>query len=47
MGCRGSTLYTVLPHNLTKEKITQLIEQTLTERAHFIWLVMRTVSFYF
>ena len=40
-----STLYTTLPHNLIKEKITELIEQLLTERAHFIWLVMRNAHF--
>ena len=34
------TLYTTLPHNLIKEKLTELIEQTLTERTHFILLVM-------
>ena len=32
-----STLYTTLPHNLIKEKLTELIEnEHLTERAHFI-----------
>ena len=40
-----STLYTTLPHNLIKEKLTELIEQT--ERAHFIWLVMIKMLFYF
>ena len=30
------TLYTTLPHNLIKEKTNT----HLTERAHFIWLVM-------
>ena len=40
-----STLYTTLPHNLIKEKLTELIEQHLTERAHFIWLVMIKMPF--
>ena len=40
-----STLYTTLPRNLIKEKLTELIEQTLTERAHFIWLVMIKMPF--
>ena len=40
-----STLYTTLPHNLIKEKLTELIEQTLTERAHFIWSVMIKMPF--
>ena len=31
-----STPYTTLPHNLIKEKLNELIEQLLTERAHFI-----------
>ena len=34
-----STLYTTLPHNLIKEKLAELNKQ-LTERNHFIWLVM-------
>ena len=42
-----STLYTTLPHNLIKEKLTELIEHHLTERAHFIWLVMIKMPFYF
>ena len=37
-----STLYTTLPHHLIKEKLTELIEQTLTKRAHF---VMRKAHF--
>ena len=40
-----STLYTTLPHNLIKEKLTELIEKYLTERAHFIWLVMIKMPF--
>ena len=41
-----STLYTTLPYNLIKEKITELIEKKLLiESAHFIWLVIRTVPF--
>ena len=40
-----STLYTTLPHNLIKEKLTELIEQNLTEGAHFIWLVMIKMPF--
>ena len=34
-----------LPYNLIKENLTKLIEQTFTERAHFIWLVMRNAHF--
>ena len=41
-----STLYTTLPHNLIKEKLTELIEQTFIERAHFIWLVMMKMPFF-
>ena len=41
-----STLFTTLPHNLIKEKLTELIEQYLTERAHFIWLVMIKIPFF-
>ena len=41
-----STLYTTLPHNLIKEKLTELIEQTFTGRAHFIWLVMMKMPFF-
>ena len=41
-----STLYTTLHHNLIKEKLTELIEHKyLTERAHFIWLVMIKMPF--
>ena len=40
-----STLYTTLPHNLIKEKLTELIEQPFTERVHFIWLVMTKMPF--
>ena len=40
------TLYTTLPHNLIKEKLTELIEQHLTERANFIWLVMIKMPFF-
>ena len=36
-----SNLYTASPHTLIKEKLTKLIEHILTERAHFIWLVMK------
>ena len=39
-----STLHTTLPHNLIKEKLPELIEQT-KERAHFIWLVMIKMPF--
>ena len=42
--CDFSTLYTTLPHNLTKEKLTKLIKQT--ERAHFIWFVMIKLPFF-
>ena len=41
-----STLFTTLPHNLIKEKLTELIEKHLTERAHFIWLVMIKMHFF-
>ena len=40
-----STLYTTLPHNLLKEKLTEFIEHHLTERAHLIWLVMIKMPF--
>ena len=40
-----STLYTILPHNLIKEKLTELIEHFLIERALFIWLVTRKTPF--
>ena len=40
-----STLYTTLPHNLIKEKLTKLIGH-LTERAQFIWLVMIKMPFF-
>ena len=39
------TLFTTLPHNLIKDKITELTEQHLPERAHFIWLVMIKMPF--
>ena len=38
-----STLCTTLPHNLIKEKLTELIEQTEQRPAHFIWLVMKNL----
>ena len=42
-----STLYATLPHNLFKEKLTELIEQTFDrEGAHFILLVMRNAHFF-
>ena len=34
--CDFSTLYTTLPHNLIKEKLTKLIEQTFNREAQFI-----------
>ena len=41
-----STLYITLPHNLIKEKVTEIIEHILlTKRAHFIWLVIRNAFF--
>ena len=40
-----STLYTILPLNLIKEKLTELTEKHLTERALFIWLVMIKMPF--
>ena len=42
----SSTLYTTLPHNLIKEKLTELIEQKIIERALFIWLVMIKMPFF-
>ena len=41
-----STLYTTLSHNLTKEKLIELIAKHLTEMAHFIWLVMMKKAFF-
>ena len=35
-----STLYTTLPHNLIKEKLTELIEQTFNREGSLYWLVM-------
>ena len=35
-----STLYTSLPHNLIKEKLTKLIEQTFNREGHIIWLII-------
>ena len=40
-----STLYSTLPHNLTKEKLIELIEQTFNRETHFIWLVMIKMPF--
>ena len=40
-----STLSTTLTHNRIKEKLTELIEQIITDRAHFILLVMRNAHF--
>ena len=40
-----STLYTTLPHYLIKEKLTLLLNKHLTERAHFIWLLMVKMPF--
>ena len=40
-----STLYTTLPYNLIKDKLTELIEQTFNRGAHFIWLVMIKMPF--
>ena len=34
-----SALYTTLPHNLIREKLAELIEQTFNRRAPFFWLV--------
>ena len=42
-----SPLNTTVPHNLIKDKLTELIEQILIERARFIWPVMRNVLFHF
>ena len=41
-----STLYTTLSHNLIKDKLTELLNKHLTERAHFIWLVMIKMPFF-
>ena len=41
-----STLYTTLPHNLIKEETNRIyLNKHLTERAHFIWLVMIKMPF--
>ena len=40
-----SILYTTLPHNLIKEKFTELIEQTFNRMAHFICFVMIKMLF--
>ena len=40
-----STLYTKLPHNLIKENLLIKLNKLLTERAHFIWFVMRNAHF--
>ena len=42
-----STLYTTLPHNLIKEKLTELIEQTFNREGSLIWLVMIKMPFFF
>ena len=39
------SLYTMLPHNLIKVKLTELIEQIFNRESFFIWLAVRTVSF--
>ena len=39
-----SALYTTLSQNLIKN-LTELFDKLLTERVHFIWLVMRNASF--
>ena len=41
-----STLYTSLPHNLIKEKLTKLIEQTFNRECSLIWLVMIKMPFF-
>ena len=42
-----STLYITLPHNLIKEKLTELIEQTFNrEGSLFIWLIMIKMPFF-
>ena len=41
-----STLYTTLPHNLIKEKLTELIEQIFNREGHFILLVMIKMHFF-
>ena len=43
-----STLHTTFAHNIIKEKLTELIKQTLNREGSlhfFIWLVMRNVLF--
>ena len=42
-----STLYTTLPYNLIKEKLTDLIESTFKGNALLILLVMTGMHFYF
>ena len=38
-----STLYTTLPHNLIKDKLTKLIQKTFAREKKKIWLVMLIV----
>ena len=40
-----STLYTTLPHNLIKEKLTESIEQTFNREGLLYWLVMLKMPF--
>ena len=40
-----STLYTTLPHNIIKEKLTELIEQILNREGSLFWLVMIKMPF--
>ena len=43
-----STLYTILPHNLIKEKITELIEQTFNrEGSLYVACNDKNACFYF
>ena len=37
------TLKNVLPHNLIKETLTELIDKLLIWMSHFIWLVIKNV----
>ena len=42
-----STLYTTLPYNLIKEKLTEIIEQTFNREGSLTWHVMIKTPFYF
>ena len=42
-----STLYTTLPHNLDKEKLIELIEQTFDREGSLYWFVIIKMPFFF